>query len=122
MSTIVQTEETVIKTVSDEEGARRERLLRAAEIIEERGWSREGFGLWKDAKVCILGAVWWAGHPNDTTALKDGGRYHESAENVGEEWSRVVEWNDDGEATSGEQVAQTLRRLANGATWEEAIS
>lgn len=104
--------------------SRREVLLDAAALIEEHGWTRGGQGMPNheehSGSLCILGAVACAlGYGKDTG---DDLMYLYAGDLVGCPDGDAWEWNDDRDHGDGKDVVRALRRLADGATWEEAIA
>ena len=122
-------------SVSNPVPNRRAILLRAARIIEERGFARGGkampfrqrhYHMPENAPVCILGAI------EAALEMKSGEKYGDEAyalaaevidparhTSVGSYWS----WNDDVAAHTSnptQRVATTLRRLAKGIPWMQA--
>lgn len=114
---------------------RRAILLRAAKIVEERGWTRgvkgipskqRRYGLPENAPVCILGAIAASletkGHWMDTEES-----YEKAAAVIAPDTSAVSywDWNDttlrhsDAEV-GARRVARTLRLLAKGIPWSQA--
>lgn len=122
MSATIEAPEVEVPTISEEEGRRREILLRAVEVLDEKGWIIGSSGMYPDAYggMCILGAVAHAaGSP-----LTAGGRYYhytEPAELIGvRNPGTAFDWNDQ-QANGKKHVQQVLRRLANGMKWGDAI-
>lgn len=118
-----------IPTLPEEPIDRRDIFLRAAELIEREGWTTGSLG--RDGQgYCILGAVSRAaGLWNGRDVMWHYGQGFQTAEIIygGSVFghSSIGTWNDGlvGDGAWGHvRVLAALRRLANGATWEEAIS
>lgn len=142
MSTMAEVQETVVPTtvdvpaVSDKEGYRREVLLKAAEIIEEHGWIDGAAGMDTHGPYCLLGAVARAmGAPVlENRIVGHGYSMDRPSRLLGDHsWMTYTNWNDclaidprpkrgflRKEIPASEIVTSTLRKLANGASWEEA--
>ena len=74
MSTIMETPATIeVPSVSEDEGRRREILLRAAELIEAAGWTHGSDGMQIDGPFCLLGAI--AHAQRSRRAPGDNGKY-----------------------------------------------
>ena len=124
-------------SVSDEEGLRREVLLRAAELIERDGWTTgcKGMCVQPGARHCILGAIAHAMTAFNIqvkssiapTFIADNDISMElydmeiAANFAGINGEKAYGWNDDLMSTTWElgspsaaQTATNLRRLANG--------
>lgn len=104
--------------------SRQEILLDAAALIEEHGWTRGGSGMPGNedhiGMFCILGAVAYAmGYRrNDYESSYIDAGYIVGCPDPDDAW----EWNDEHNPGYGRKVVLALRRLADGATWEEAIA
>lgn len=134
MSTTVEerVETTVaVPSVGGREGRRREILLKAAEVVERRGWITGNKGMLANGPVCVLGALSDAmGVPPQEVQMVDLGpvmAYEytmDLANMLGIRSPDVAfQWNDDFHlALNKESVATVFRKMANGATWDEAIS
>lgn len=128
MSVVVEeTIEVDVPTISEEEGRRREILLRAVEVLDERGWAQGGLGMYPQAGVgfCILGAVAHAANaPLRDSGFSFGPQYDYLVPNAilgtTHDLADAFTWNDT-DARDKEHVQTVLRRLANGSTWEQAI-
>lgn len=125
-----------VSTVSEEEGRRREILLRAAELIEQKGWITGSQGMLPDGPFCLMGAVahvmgatlketilcspgaygkFFAYRYDEASALiGDGGRGNDIDERAWR-WNDKQKFRPDGK----QRVLNALRRMANGATWAE---
>ena len=126
-----------VPSVSEEEGRRREVLLKAIDILEKDGWTTGSEGMIAgEGPFCLLGAVAHAmgdAPVSPQIVFKAGGpsgvercyAYGQPAALLGadpESWRESPwRWNDtqryyrDGK----ERVLNALRRMANGATWNE---
>lgn len=110
-----------IPAIGIDEGTRRETLLKAAELIETRGWTT---GSLNDSNgFCVLGAVAYS-------ALGDSEYRHHAmcgadvlymlaAEILGEHDEVVYDWNDSGGNTA-KNVTRVLRDVANGTPFKIA--
>lgn len=82
-------------------------LLRAAEIIEERGWCQRSFGDYKRGPKCAAGAIIEAAHD-----AHRGGRVHELIRRAKPTGDHLMLWNDADGRTAAEVVAR-LRGAAH---------
>lgn len=123
-----------VPVVTNEEEYRRDVLLRAAELIEQYGWTHGVPGMRVGGPYCLAGAVAKAANSRDWRGLLT----HYDAENiVGVTYTAMYEWNDTlfyhwrnrpkvgpvfrrRRLSPEEMVTTALRRLANGATWQQA--
>lgn len=124
----------LIPTLPREPITRRDVLLRAAQVIEQKGWIVGANGMHADeTRRCILGAVGEA--LGARTFLMNSGHEwycHEQTVNlIGVNYRMATSFNDRlptggfrGRKTKRSQarVAAVLRSLADGATWERATS
>lgn len=109
-----------VKVATREEGVRRELLLRAAELIEKRGWAQISTGLLTAGPHCFLGAV-YAASGQRWDGIWGYDVLERAARLIGERDARSIYlWNDmiykDGEA----KVLAVMRRMANGASFKDA--
>lgn len=126
MTTIIHEPRTAPKT-------RRETLLDAAALIEEYGWTSGAKGVpgavGHDGQLCMLGGIAKAMGLSDIGASS----YIEMAEVIHGKADHphrgmtmaymTYDWNDSLDPAIGQSaVAQALRRLADGSSWEEAVS
>lgn len=140
MSIIEQTPQIEAPTISPEEEHRRDVLLRAAELIEERGYMSGPYGMTPDGAFCLMGAVGHAmgAYLVEDYAIMDIGPdgivtnrvsvygYSEVEEFLGVRPAGLDDmpwrWSDKQNEfpNPGERVAGALRKMANGASFEEA--
>lgn len=124
-----------VPSVSDEEAHRREVLLLAAELIELHGWIGDSDGMKVEGPYCILGAVACASRSRTYMDLDNHLRFRmgDPAELIGvPKWEIATRWNDRLKYQLPRQglfrrqvapeivVTRALRKLANGASWEDA--
>lgn len=115
-------------TISDDEERRREVLLRAAELIEERGWIAGSAGMHdNNGPFCLLGAIGFAAYGKGDMGYIYGHKFLRISDPEAA-WG----WNDrldinrprrhlfQRRPKPGEIVTATLRQMAHGAAWEEA--
>lgn len=131
MSITIEPTETTVPTISTEEEKRRDILLRAAEIIEARGYTTGNKGMTVVGEFCLMGAVGYAmGIPANDVWMLDG-KYvpayeYEPVEKFLATHSMIEDpawiWSDAQQSypNPAERVAAMLRKMANGATFEEA--
>lgn len=124
---VVETIEVVdVPVISEEEGRRREILLRAADLIEREGWATGPDGMRPYHPHCLLGAVSAAmGGPTERYGTKLFSKkqetyysYRHSANLLGVKPRKAYFFND--RQGSHHRVVKLLRNLANGDTWKEA--
>lgn len=136
MSVIVEeTVEVALPEMDPGDACRREILLDAARLIEERGYTSGCRGMSLDGPFCMLGAIAAAmGAPQDEIIYSDDGEslmpgysYDLPEAMIG--WvskpNRMASWRwSDSQRDYSDpagRVARALRRMANGLSWKEAI-
>lgn len=108
----------------------KEILLKAADLIETHGWIQGSEGN-LDKGFCLAGATMAAAYGaagHGDSAVYSSWELAEGQNLIGGGglvrpqicWRQAI-WNDDPRRTKGE-VVTALRRLADGASWEEAIA
>lgn len=93
-------------------------LLRAAELLRQRGWC-QGAGSPHSGPICILQAVGIARDGSDAYSWADMATLH-VVDPALNECGDVFTWNDGLRAGSDEKVIRVLERLAQGKSWERA--
>lgn len=119
-----------VPVTSTEDEYRRETLLRAAELVEKHGYQYGTEGMKPDGPYCLLGAVARSmeGEPRHgvysmapPATLIGVGAYTAYTWNDRLNYEKMPRKSFLGKRyTQTEVVASALRRLAHGASWEEA--
>lgn len=113
----------LIPTLPAEPRTKRDVFYDAIDLLLDQGWTTGTAGMCGSGPFCILGAV---AHAAGLQPYDGIGDYHGAAALVLNEDSRttdpsrVWEFNDD--QKDPQVIYRTLFRLADGATWDEAIA
>lgn len=113
---------------------KRDVFLRAAEVVEERGWQRYHWGDVDEGPVCLLGAIGVATIEMGvaplyaTTASMASMSFRFERPDLWDDANDPWLWNDGlrfairPSRRPKARVVAALRRLADGATWKEATA